>query len=232
MLTNEHVLRSKEQAANCLIEMDYEQNRFGPAVQPQLFKFEPQLFFVNNPELDFALVAVAKQSERGANIEGYGWLALNAAQGKIAVTENDYLNIIQHPLGREKEVVVRENRLLDLAIAQSEAGQLGPFLHYEADTEKGSSGSPVLNDQWEVVALHHSGVPERNASGKWLDKEGKVWKEQTQSLADVSWIANEGVRVSSLIAALGATKVQAHEKQLLEQLLSQQAVPRELQGRD
>src|SRR5262245_34856084 len=44
-LTNEHVLRTSEQAAACSIEMDYEQNRFGPAVQPQVFKLEPQRFF-------------------------------------------------------------------------------------------------------------------------------------------------------------------------------------------
>ena len=28
---------------------------------------------------------------------------------------------------------------------------------YLADTQPGSSGSPVLNRHWEVVALHHSG---------------------------------------------------------------------------
>ena len=28
---------------------------------------------------------------------------------------------------------------------------------YLADTLPGSSGSPVLNNRWEVVALHHSG---------------------------------------------------------------------------
>jgi len=30
-------------------------------------------------------------------------------------------------------------------------------VHYLADTQPGSSGSPVLNRYWEVVALHHSG---------------------------------------------------------------------------
>ena len=223
VMTNEHVLRSKEQAAACLIEMDYEQNRFGPAVQSQIFRLEPQRFFVNDRELDFALVAVAKQSERGASIDEYGWLQLVATQGKIAINENDFVNVIQHPLGREKEVVIRDNRLLDLAVANSEPGQIGPFLHYEADTEKGSSGSPVLNDQWEVVALHHSGVPETNANGDWLDKDGKVWNEQVQSIAEISWVANEGARVSSLTAAFAKLRVQDHEKPLLEQLLASPA---------
>jgi endonuclease G len=220
VLTNEHVLRSAEQAAACMIEMDYEQNRFGPAVQSQIFRFEPQRFFANNPDLDFALVAVAKQSEHGASLAQYGWLTLVTTQGKIAVNENDFLNVIQHPLGREKEVVVRDNRLLDLAVADNEEGQLGPFLHYEADTEKGSSGSPVLNDQWEVVALHHSGVPKTDDNGRWLDKDGKVWDQGRQSVSEISWIANEGARVSSLTAAFAKLAVKDHEKPLLDLLLS------------
>ena len=231
VLTNEHVLRSGEQAAACLIEMDYEQNRFGPAIQSQTFRLEPGRFFLNDPNLDFALVAVEKRNERGSDVEAYGWLPLSAQQGKIAVTANDYLNIIQHPLGREKEVVVRDNRLLDLAVSDNESGDLGPFLHYEADTEKGSSGSPVLNDQWEVVALHHAGVPKRDANGNWLDKDGRIWNEQTQSVADISWIGNEGARVSSLIAAFGNAAVKPHEKPLLDTVLSppapkQQAIER------
>jgi endonuclease G len=30
-------------------------------------------------------------------------------------------------------------------------------LFYETDTEVGSSGSPVFNKEWKVVALHHYG---------------------------------------------------------------------------
>ena len=32
-------------------------------------------------------------------------------------------------------------------------------VHYRADTKKGSSGAPVFNLLWEVIALHHSGEP-------------------------------------------------------------------------
>jgi endonuclease G len=225
VLTNEHVLRSKEQAAACSIQMDYELNRFGPNPQPQSFPLEPGRFFLNNPKFDFALVAVAPRSAQGALIDNYGWLTLNDAQGKISINLNDYVNIIQHPLGREKEIVVRDNRLLDLEINNQEPVPLGPFLHYEADTEKGSSGSPVLNDQWEVVALHHTGVPVEDEQGRWLDKEGQVWDKNTQSPTEIAWRANEGVRVSSLIAEFSRASVRPEEKPLLDQVLAKQPPP-------
>lgn len=143
LLTNHHVLTSRELAVVCSVEMDYEQNRLGPPKQPQVFFFEPDRFFLNDAALDYALVAVAATSDRGVALANYGWLTLNAAQGKIVVSDQDYLNIIQHPLGREKEVVIRNNRILDLRTSNDAAADaLGPFLHYEGDTEKGSSGGP------------------------------------------------------------------------------------------
>ena len=225
VLTNEHVLRSKEQAAACFIQMDYEQNRYAPNPQPQLFAFEPDRLFLNNRSLDFAIVAAAPKSNHGAAIDQYGWFTLNDAQGKITVNPDDFVNIVQHPLGREKEVVVRDNKLLDLATSSQEANSLGPFLHYEADTEKGSSGSPVLNDQWEVVALHHTGVPVEDADGRWLDKEGHVWDERTQSPSEIAWRANEGIRVSSLVAALSQLPLPPQQKALLDPVLAKTPPP-------
>jgi endonuclease G len=65
------------------------------------------------------------------------------------------------------------------------------WMHYTTDTQPGSSGSPVFNDQWLVVALHHSGVPKTDKNGKVSRKNGEV-----------EWIANEGVRISCIYKAL------------------------------
>ncbi|MVT50073.1 hypothetical protein GPL17_06170 [Bradyrhizobium yuanmingense] len=221
-LTNQHVLRTSEMATACAIEMDYVQNRFGPVVQPQTFDLDPDTFFVNSKDFDFAIVAVAARSALGTALSDYGWLPLIDAQGKIAITPDDYLNIIQHPRGREKEVVIRENRLLDLATSEADEKELGPFLHYEADTEKGSSGSPVLNDQWEVVALHHSGVPKENESGQWLTLKGEIWKEGVNDVSEIAWIGNEGVRVSSLLAEFRKLPLDPIKRELLAPVLASQ----------
>jgi endonuclease G len=223
MLTNQHVLPSEAFAAECQLEMDYEVNHFGEARRPEAFALRPDLFFVADDELDYALVAVGERGLRGGSLESYGWLPLSAAQGKIAVLADDYLNIVQHPLGREKEIVLRENRVLDLR-SDSDVGadQLGPFIHYEADTEKGSSGSPVFNDQWDVVALHHSGVPDTDDQGRWLRKDGQAWIKGQDPVTAICWIANEGTRVSSLVASITAAQVPLDARKYLDLFLSAQ----------
>ncbi len=85
-----------------------------------------------------------------------------------------------------KHVTVRENQVIFM---------LKDFIHYTTDTKRGSSGSPVFNDQWQVVAVHHSGVPDPDNSR--------------------NWIANEGTRVSS-IAAFVKSEYQKVDKKTQE----------------
>lgn len=66
---------------------------------------------------------------------------------RVQVKASTYLpvNIIQHPQGQSKRVAIRNNLV---------TGADGMQLRYFTDTDNGSSGSPVFNDQWNVVALH------------------------------------------------------------------------------
>jgi V8-like Glu-specific endopeptidase len=57
------------------------------------------------------------------------------------------VSIIQHPKGNRKEIVLYGNRVQ--AVYQD-------FIQYETDAEPGSSGSPIFNEQWQLVGLHHS----------------------------------------------------------------------------
>jgi hypothetical protein len=60
------------------------------------------------------------------------------------------VNIIQHPKGRRKEIIVSNNWTIKL---------FNDYLWYEADADFSSSGSPVFNQQWQLVALHHGAIP-------------------------------------------------------------------------
>jgi len=98
-------------------------------------------------------------------------------------------NIIQHPGGERKQLTLRENRIVDV---------LPEFLHYTADTEGGSSGSPVYNDRWGSGALHHSGVWKTNAAGEPISVDGPVWRPEMGENR-IQWLYNEGIRVSVLL---------------------------------
>ena len=67
------------------------------------------------------------------------------------IVQNEQVNIIQHPNGNPLSVVLTENYVL--------VDMTSDRVHYLADTLPGSTGAPVLNRYWEVVALHHSGGP-------------------------------------------------------------------------
>ena len=75
---------------------------------------------------------------------------------------NMRLNIIQHPAGRPKEVALHSNHLDRL---------LGSHVRYTTDTEGGSSGSPVFDNRWVLVALHHA-AGEKNPDGSWKNNQG------------------------------------------------------------
>ncbi len=90
----------------------------------------------------------------------------------IAYAPGQRLNVIQHPRGRRKEVALQSNTITNV---------FTNHVRYSTDTEPGSSGSPVLNNSWDLVALHHA-AGSQDGTGDWLD--------------------NQGVRVDKLVADL------------------------------
>ena len=207
LITNHHVLESEDVAKRSVAEFNYQLGDGGVQLPIERFNLNPDAFFLTDKDLDFALVAVEPRSANGSALASFGYCPLIGAEGKILV--RDPVNIIQHPKGDLKQIAIRNNTLLDLP----EQPPLDKFAHYETDTEEGSSGSPVFNDQWEVIALHHSGVPRTNATGQILDRNGNPWPSGGDP-DDIDWISNEGIRTSRLVAFIKAAQVQEHEKPL------------------
>jgi len=179
------------------------------------FELDPDLFYFSDEELDFALVGVKPKGLKGESLTTFGQVRLIEATGKILTGMS--VNIIQHPGGGARQYAITNNRLVDIL----EEG----FLHYETDTEKGSSGSPVFNGDWELIALHHSGVPKME-NGKIQDEQDQNWDPDTETEEDIQWVANEGTRVSSMVKALRNAKVSSlREQELLNELLSATSDP-------
>ncbi len=190
LITNNHVLGSFAEAGSSQVEFNYQDTVDGLGPASVIVGFDPASLFVTNQALDYTVVAVRESPQ--VDLAAFGYNQLVEQTGKVLVGEP--LNIIQHPNGEPKQLALRENTLIDL---------LPEFLHYQTDTAPGSSGSPVFNDQWEVVALHHSGVPRTDAQGRYLTKDGSVWMP-AMGEHKIDWIANEGARVSQIVASLKA----------------------------
>lgn len=191
LLTNHHVFGSSDEARLSEVEFNYQKNKDGAWVGSEFFALQPDTFFFTDEQLDFTVVAVAqtaRQSDKPLAI--FGWLKLDPQIGKVSPGE--YLTIIQHPSGEDKQIALRENQLLKIDTHT---------LWYRTDTAPGSSGSPVFNDVWQVVALHHSGVPEKDANGNYLTLDGKPYEGRLDD-SKIKWIANEGIRISRLVASL------------------------------
>ncbi len=214
LMTNNHVLRSIDEAMAAEAQFDYQENVSGDLLPVQAFRLDPEAFFVTDKALDFTLVGVTEMSAKGQPISRYPWMKLIPTLGKAE--KGDPLNIIQHPRGGLKQIALRNNEVINIPTGKPD------FLYYTTDTEPGSSGSPCFNDQWEMIALHHSGVPEMDGE-TILKKDGKPWDEDKDDPALIDWIANEGARVSAIVGALNAASLEPAARDLRDAALSETA---------
>ena len=198
LITNNHVLASADTAGHSLIEFDYEEDiDFVPRLA-RVFSLLPGDLFFTDAALDVTFVAVADFAHDGTPLSSFGHLPLIARSGKGIPGE--WVSLIQHPRGAPKQIVLRESQIFQLPDhLQAAIGRA--FIHYTSDTEPGSSGAPVLNDQFAVVAVHHKAVAAFDATGVPLNRDGEPWDE-SQGAEARKWIANEGVRISAIVAAL------------------------------
>ena len=189
LMTNNHVLPDFGDVAYAATNFGYARGE-GGVVRGTIHRFasDPN-GFLTDEELDFSLVTLDQDP-------GLGYHPLLGAAGKILLGQP--VSIIQHPKGLPRQYAYENNSLVDL---------LELFLHYTTDTEPGSSGSPVFNDHWEVVALHHSGVP-RVVEGVIMARgpSDTPWNPRTMSDDDIDWVANEGVRISRIVERLRQVK--------------------------
>ena len=158
LMTNNHVLETPEIARGSRAEFDFQEG--GRTITVRL---QPDRLFITDERLDFTIVACAM-----TGIAGIEPVALLRDPATVAVGER--VNIVQHPAGRPKEVALHDNRVEEM---------FEEVIRYRTDTEPGSSGSSVFNNNWELVALHHAGISQRG--GKAL---------------------NEGIRIASIVAHL------------------------------
>ncbi|HEY7724492.1 MAG TPA: serine protease [Anaeromyxobacteraceae bacterium] len=98
-----------------------------------------------------------------------------------ALAKRPLVYVIGHPRGGGLSIALNDNLLID---------QDDRRLHYRAPTEPGSSGSPVFDEQWDLIGLHHAGDREM----KRLHGEG-------------TYQANEGIVFRAIAVAMGGASI-------------------------
>ena len=157
-MTNNHVFESKDDAANAVLQFNYELNADGSPAGRDEWRCDPADMFRTNPCLDYSIVRVKKKEQNAGDVWGY----LNLRHGS-SVARNQRVNIIQHPRGRFKEIVFRDNPIKTVT---------DEFIQYLTDTDRGTSGSPVFDDWFNVVALHNQRVRDPNNRDRWYRNQG------------------------------------------------------------
>jgi endonuclease G len=220
MLTNNHVLPTVDAAVGGFAQFNYQYGLDRQPLKPASFALEPEALFItrDSGELDFTLIAVRQTNDDGVQLTDFGHKSLLVLSNDLLAGES--VTIIQHPGGKPKQIALREN----FVMAIPNAGER--YLHYQTDTTPGSSGSPVFNDDWELVALHHSGYARRNDQNQILTRDGRVWTDEMGE-DQIDWIANEGIRVAELVRHLSAIRgLGANQRELLTSAIGETASDR------
>ena len=121
---------------------------------------DPDSLYYANDALDFAIIAI---SGRQGDLSSVGIVSY-VYEAKSST--GYHTNIFSHPLGNTMKVSLRQNIAvqkpnkpvmldIDKSLIDPKAffSKSNVIIH-EADTEPGSSGSPIFNDKWQLMAIH------------------------------------------------------------------------------
>jgi V8-like Glu-specific endopeptidase len=139
LITNHHVIATKEQAASAVIQCNYQVTPALLSAPVKEFKLAPDKGFATSESDDWTAVKV-----QGNPNTKWGALPLARATPR----KDDWINIIQHPDGGPKQIALYDNLIVFVD---------DKIVQYLTDTLPGSSGSPCFDSEWQVIALHHSG---------------------------------------------------------------------------
>jgi hypothetical protein len=181
VVTNYHVVRrlidGSEPRAKYLVRFDYKVLEDGLSVNPGAeFDLAADWDLGNRPfsvvdtkaqphadpapdELDYAFLRIEGSPGSNPIPAGKGADLDSDLRGWIDATDTDHdfvdgspLFILQHPEGSPLKLA------LDTSAAIGINGN-GTRVRYRTNTKPGSSGSPCFDQNWRLVALHHSGDP-------------------------------------------------------------------------
>ncbi len=145
VLTNYHVLYNRDdddrKVTSVQAWFNYEADERGELKTVQQIRCDPQSI-VGEKTDDWALIRTTEPIPDAFPV-------LQIVGARVPEVD-DRVYIIQHPQGQPKKVAFQHNLVRFVEPDK---------IQYWTDTDLGSSGSPVFDETWSVVALHHFSVP-------------------------------------------------------------------------
>ena len=166
IMTAAHV--AEKLTANSSIEFHYyeQADKNSPAgsnpPEKKVIKLEKKTFCHINEELDYAIVAMANNVTTFSDIGIIEHFCLEKKEDLIGF----HINIFSHPNGGHMMASLRKNiairqpqkeQFVTLPEKVLDARKLKSFpqiIFHEADTDHGSSGAPMFNDDFQLVGIH------------------------------------------------------------------------------
>jgi Effector-associated domain 1/Trypsin-like peptidase domain len=130
---------------------------------------DPKTETPRNDELDYALIRLDRPAGsdpvggQGEPDSHRGWLKMPTT--KYEFQPDTPLFIMQHPQGAPLKLALDTEGIIG-------TNQNGTRVLYRTNTLAGSSGSPCFDQNWNLVALHHSGDPNFDPAHKPAYNEG------------------------------------------------------------
>jgi V8-like Glu-specific endopeptidase len=166
VMTNNHCIGTAAEAANTDFVFNFQHsNCAGTTNSAQDVVAGSATFIKTSGSLDYTLGQLVPNSGRTITsiLNTYGYLSLSSVPPVV----NDRIYIVGHPGGRRKEITVNTDQggnAQGFAIINQITTN---GARYFADTEGGSSGSPVLDYNSNlVVAIHNTGGCTNGSSGR------------------------------------------------------------------
>lgn len=146
LLTNHHVLFDDAGPATKVVAWFGYERSFGGAERAYTEVSGDPASIVGDATHDWAVIRTSGPMPANAPV-----IPLT---GAAVPRELDRVYVIQHPNGGVKKIGMVHNIVTSVD---------DDVVQYRVDTEGGSSGSPVFDEQWRVVALHHRWGSRRSA---------------------------------------------------------------------
>ena len=187
-ITNHHVIYDKDQLKNAKVTFNYQLRKNIP-LKSETYSVNSSLFITNDnrDEFDYTIIKLI-----GNPGKKWGYVTLNKTN-EDELLPHAAINIIQHAGGSYKIFAVHANSLIDISFNK--------LLHYTSDTLKGSSGSPLFDNKWNLIGLHHAWTrPPIKINGEVID-------------------TNEGILINKIIDDLKTKlKYESEGKSILKEL--------------